>query len=194
LQIAVSTCAVAADLDVCPSRVPRVTGGRAPRIIPVEATQRPSADIMPTSLRDLFGYRRAFAAPPTPAPTPSSATAPPTPATPPPTSPRTPPASAGCAPKAPACPAASSPPTSPPPTSSCSAQWARHVLVPQHVLETAAETGRRDRQLARQDRPHHMCSQNASVWSALTGRGERPIQHRRLRVRLNDGQQLHEAR
>ncbi len=29
-------------------------------IIPVEATQRPSADIIPTSLRDLFGYRWAF--------------------------------------------------------------------------------------------------------------------------------------
>jgi S-DNA-T family DNA segregation ATPase FtsK/SpoIIIE len=26
----------------------------------VEATQRPSADIIPTSLRDLFGYRWAF--------------------------------------------------------------------------------------------------------------------------------------
>ena len=34
--------------------------GRAPGIIPVEATQRPSADILPTSLRDLFGYRWAF--------------------------------------------------------------------------------------------------------------------------------------
>ena len=31
-----------------------------PGIIPVEATQRPSADIIPTSLRDLFGYRWAF--------------------------------------------------------------------------------------------------------------------------------------
>lgn len=37
-----------------------VAGGRAPGIIPVEATQRPSADIIPTSLRDLFGYRWAF--------------------------------------------------------------------------------------------------------------------------------------
>ena len=37
-----------------------VARGRAPGIIPVEATQRPSADIMPTSLRDLFGYRWAF--------------------------------------------------------------------------------------------------------------------------------------
>jgi len=26
----------------------------------VAATQRPSADIIPTSLRDLFGYRQAF--------------------------------------------------------------------------------------------------------------------------------------
>ncbi|MEU4327739.1 FtsK/SpoIIIE domain-containing protein [Nonomuraea dietziae] len=37
-----------------------VARGRAPGIIPVEATQRPSADILPTSLRDLFGYRWAF--------------------------------------------------------------------------------------------------------------------------------------
>lgn len=34
--------------------------GRAPGIIGVDATQRPSADIVPTSLRDLFGYRWAF--------------------------------------------------------------------------------------------------------------------------------------
>ena len=37
-----------------------VARGRAPGIIGVEATQRPSADIIPTSLRDLFGYRWAF--------------------------------------------------------------------------------------------------------------------------------------
>jgi S-DNA-T family DNA segregation ATPase FtsK/SpoIIIE len=37
-----------------------VARGLAPGIIPVEATQRPSADIIPTSLRDLFGYRWAF--------------------------------------------------------------------------------------------------------------------------------------
>ena len=37
-----------------------VARGRAPGIIPAEATQRPSADIIPTSLRDLFGYRWAF--------------------------------------------------------------------------------------------------------------------------------------
>src|SRR5215469_9260505 len=37
-----------------------IARGRAPGIIPVEATQRPSADIIPTSLRDLFGYRWAF--------------------------------------------------------------------------------------------------------------------------------------
>jgi S-DNA-T family DNA segregation ATPase FtsK/SpoIIIE len=37
-----------------------VARGWAPGIIPVEATQRPSADIIPTSLRDLFGYRWAF--------------------------------------------------------------------------------------------------------------------------------------
>ena len=37
-----------------------VARGRAPGIIPVEATQRPSAVIIPKSLRDLFGYRWAF--------------------------------------------------------------------------------------------------------------------------------------
>jgi DNA segregation ATPase FtsK/SpoIIIE, S-DNA-T family len=36
-----------------------VARGRAPGIIPVEATQRPSADIIPTSLRDLFAWRFA---------------------------------------------------------------------------------------------------------------------------------------
>ena len=37
-----------------------VARGRAAGIITVAATQRPSADIIPTSLRDLFGYRVAF--------------------------------------------------------------------------------------------------------------------------------------
>lgn len=37
-----------------------VARGRAAGIIVVAATQRPSADIVPTSLRDLFGYRWAF--------------------------------------------------------------------------------------------------------------------------------------
>jgi DNA segregation ATPase FtsK/SpoIIIE, S-DNA-T family len=37
-----------------------VARGRAAGIIVVGATQRPSADIVPTSLRDLFGYRLAF--------------------------------------------------------------------------------------------------------------------------------------
>lgn len=37
-----------------------VARGRAVGIIVVAATQRPSADIIPTSLRDLFGYRVAF--------------------------------------------------------------------------------------------------------------------------------------
>lgn len=37
-----------------------VAHGRAVGIIIVAATQRPSADIIPTSLRDLFGYRAAF--------------------------------------------------------------------------------------------------------------------------------------
>ena len=37
-----------------------VARGRAAGIIVVAATQRPRADIIPTSLRDLFGYRVAF--------------------------------------------------------------------------------------------------------------------------------------
>ncbi len=37
-----------------------VARGRAAGVIVVAATQRPSADIIPTSLRDLFGYRIAF--------------------------------------------------------------------------------------------------------------------------------------
>jgi S-DNA-T family DNA segregation ATPase FtsK/SpoIIIE len=37
-----------------------VARGRAVGVIVVAATQRPSADIIPTSLRDLFGFRCAF--------------------------------------------------------------------------------------------------------------------------------------
>jgi len=37
-----------------------IARGRAAGIVVVAATQRPSADIIPTSLRDLFGYRLAF--------------------------------------------------------------------------------------------------------------------------------------
>jgi S-DNA-T family DNA segregation ATPase FtsK/SpoIIIE len=37
-----------------------VARGRAAGIIVVAATQRPSADIIPTSLRDLFGFRLAY--------------------------------------------------------------------------------------------------------------------------------------
>ncbi|MFG1820709.1 FtsK/SpoIIIE domain-containing protein [Kribbella sp. NPDC049174] len=37
-----------------------VARGRAAGIITIASTQRPSADIVPTSLRDLFGYRLAF--------------------------------------------------------------------------------------------------------------------------------------
>ncbi|MQA14166.1 MAG: cell division protein FtsK [Pseudonocardiaceae bacterium] len=37
-----------------------VARGRAAGVIVIAATQRPSADIIPTSLRDLFGYRMAF--------------------------------------------------------------------------------------------------------------------------------------
>jgi S-DNA-T family DNA segregation ATPase FtsK/SpoIIIE len=37
-----------------------VARGRAAGVVIVAATQRPSADIIPTSLRDLFGYRVAF--------------------------------------------------------------------------------------------------------------------------------------
>jgi S-DNA-T family DNA segregation ATPase FtsK/SpoIIIE len=37
-----------------------VARGRAAGIIVIAATQRPSVDIIPKSLRDLFGYRAAF--------------------------------------------------------------------------------------------------------------------------------------
>jgi len=37
-----------------------VARGRAAGIITVAATQRPSVDIIPTSLRDIFGFRLAF--------------------------------------------------------------------------------------------------------------------------------------
>ena len=37
-----------------------VARGRAAGVIVIAATQRPSVDIIPTSLRDLFGYRLAF--------------------------------------------------------------------------------------------------------------------------------------
>jgi S-DNA-T family DNA segregation ATPase FtsK/SpoIIIE len=37
-----------------------VARGRACALIVVAATQRPSVDIIPTSLRDIFGYRMAF--------------------------------------------------------------------------------------------------------------------------------------
>ena len=43
-----------------PATATSIARGRAPGIIGIEATQRPSADIIPTSLRDLFGYRWAF--------------------------------------------------------------------------------------------------------------------------------------
>src|SRR6266567_2919629 len=54
----VGTSAQQKEFNACNRDV--VARGRAPGIIPVEATQRPSADIIPTSLRDLFGYRWAF--------------------------------------------------------------------------------------------------------------------------------------
>jgi DNA segregation ATPase FtsK/SpoIIIE, S-DNA-T family len=54
----VGTTAQQKEFNACNRDV--VARGRAPGIIPVEATQRPSADIIPTSLRDLFGYRWAF--------------------------------------------------------------------------------------------------------------------------------------
>jgi S-DNA-T family DNA segregation ATPase FtsK/SpoIIIE len=37
-----------------------VSRGRAAGIVVIAATQRPSSDVVPTSLRDLFGYRWAF--------------------------------------------------------------------------------------------------------------------------------------
>jgi DNA segregation ATPase FtsK/SpoIIIE, S-DNA-T family len=90
-----------------------VARGRAPGIIPVEATQRPSADIIPTSLRDLFGYRWAFRC----STEASSDTilghgAGPTPVTRPPRSTRRPAACPGCAPRT-ASRAGSRPPTYP---------------------------------------------------------------------------------
>jgi S-DNA-T family DNA segregation ATPase FtsK/SpoIIIE len=54
----VGTTAQQKEFNACNRDI--VARGRAPGIIPVEATQRPSADIIPTSLRDLFGYRWAF--------------------------------------------------------------------------------------------------------------------------------------
>ena len=54
----VGTTAQQKEFNACNRDV--VARGRAPGIIPVESTQRPSADIIPTSLRDLFGYRWAF--------------------------------------------------------------------------------------------------------------------------------------
>jgi S-DNA-T family DNA segregation ATPase FtsK/SpoIIIE len=54
----VGTSAQQKEFNACNRDI--VARGRAPGIIPVEATQRPSADIIPTSLRDLFGYRWAF--------------------------------------------------------------------------------------------------------------------------------------
>lgn len=54
----VGTAAQQKEFNACNRDI--VARGRAPGIIPIEATQRPSADIVPTSLRDLFGYRWAF--------------------------------------------------------------------------------------------------------------------------------------
>jgi S-DNA-T family DNA segregation ATPase FtsK/SpoIIIE len=57
-SVTVGTTAEQAEFD----RLVRdlVARGRAAGIIVIAATQRPSADIIPTSLRDLFGYRVAF--------------------------------------------------------------------------------------------------------------------------------------
>ena len=63
-----------------------VARGRAAAMPVIAATQRPSVDIIPKSLRDLFGYAPRSAAPPTAAATSSSATAGPARASPPPTS------------------------------------------------------------------------------------------------------------
>jgi DNA segregation ATPase FtsK/SpoIIIE, S-DNA-T family len=89
-----------------------VARGRAPGIIPVEATQRPSADIIPTSLRDCSGTGGRSGAPPKPARTRSWGTAGPTPGTRPPRSTRRPAACPGCGPRT-ASPAGSRPPTCP---------------------------------------------------------------------------------
>jgi S-DNA-T family DNA segregation ATPase FtsK/SpoIIIE len=57
-SVTVGTTAEQAEFD----RLVRdlVARGRAAGIIVIAATQRPSADIIPTSLRDLFGFRVAF--------------------------------------------------------------------------------------------------------------------------------------
>ena len=91
-----------------------VARGRAAGIIMIAATQRPSADIIPTSLRDLFGYRVAFrCTTDSSRRTSSCPSAGPRRATPPrPSRPMTTTAaSASCSPKA-ASPAGSRPPTS----------------------------------------------------------------------------------
>jgi DNA segregation ATPase FtsK/SpoIIIE, S-DNA-T family len=54
----VGTAAQQKEINACNRDV--IARGRAPGIIGIEATQRPSADVVPTSLRDLFGYRWAF--------------------------------------------------------------------------------------------------------------------------------------
>ncbi|HEY5356188.1 MAG TPA: FtsK/SpoIIIE domain-containing protein [Streptosporangiaceae bacterium] len=54
----VGSAAAQKEFNACNRDV--IARGRAPGIIGIEATQRPSADIVPTSLRDLFGYRWAF--------------------------------------------------------------------------------------------------------------------------------------
>jgi hypothetical protein len=63
-----------------------VSRGRAAGVIVVAATQRPSSDIVPTSLRDLSATGGRSRPPTTPPPTSSWETATPTPATPPPPS------------------------------------------------------------------------------------------------------------
>jgi DNA translocase FtsK/SpoIIIE-like protein len=89
-----------------------VARGRAPGIIPVEATQRPSADIIPPRCGTCSGTGGRFAAPPKPAPTPSSGTGGPTLGSQPPRSTLRPAGCPGCAPRT-AFREGPSPPTSP---------------------------------------------------------------------------------
>ncbi|HET7518428.1 MAG TPA: hypothetical protein VFN05_12165, partial [Actinomycetes bacterium] len=58
-----------------------VARGRAAGMVTVATTQKPSADVVPTFLRDLFGFRWALRARPLKRPTPSSAPAGPVKAT-----------------------------------------------------------------------------------------------------------------
>ena len=94
-----------------------VARGRAAAMPVIAATQRPSVDIIPKSLRDLFGYRAAFRCTSTGSSDIILGDNCPPPDSPPPTSPRPTPANASSSPKA-ASPSGSRSPTCPTTTSS----------------------------------------------------------------------------